>query len=43
MNARLLDLLFLLPILLLSMMAHEVAHGYVAFKMGDPRPKRTVA
>lgn len=39
MNARLLDLLFLLPILLLSMMAHEVAHGYVAFKMGDPTAK----
>lgn len=34
------DLLFLLPVLLLSMMAHEVAHGYVAFKMGDPTAKR---
>lgn len=32
-------LLFLLPILLLSMMAHEVAHGYIAFRLGDPTAK----
>ncbi|NLE74799.1 MAG: site-2 protease family protein [Actinobacteria bacterium] len=39
MNRPLVDLLFLLPVLLLSMMAHEVAHGFIAFKMGDPTAK----
>jgi Zn-dependent protease len=34
-----LGLVLLLPILLLSMMAHEVAHGYVAFRLGDPTAK----
>ena len=33
---RLAELLFLLPILLLSMMFHEVSHGLVAFRLGDP-------
>lgn len=33
------NLIFLLPILLLSMMAHEVAHGWVAFRLGDPTAK----
>ncbi|MCZ7662040.1 MAG: site-2 protease family protein [Thermoleophilia bacterium] len=37
--SRLLDLLFLLPLLLLSMMAHEVAHGLVAYRLGDPTAK----
>lgn len=36
---RWLGLLFLLPILLLSMMAHEVAHGYIAYRLGDPTAK----
>jgi len=39
MSRSLTDLLFLLPILLLSMMAHEVAHGWVAFRLGDPTAK----
>lgn len=39
MGRNILDLVFLLPILLVSMMAHEVAHGYVAFRLGDPTAK----
>jgi Zn-dependent protease len=35
----LLLLAFLLPILLGSMMAHEVSHGYVAYRLGDPTAK----
>lgn len=34
-----LTLVLLLPILLLSMMAHEVSHGYVAYRLGDPTAK----
>jgi Zn-dependent protease len=33
---KVINFLFLLPILLLSMMAHEVAHGWVAHRLGDP-------
>jgi Zn-dependent protease len=33
-------LLLLLPILLISMMAHEVSHGYVAYRLGDPTAKQ---
>jgi Zn-dependent protease len=36
---RLINLLILIPVLLLSMMAHELAHGWVAYKMGDPTAK----
>lgn len=32
----LLSLLLSLPILLFSLSCHEVAHGYIAYKMGDP-------
>ena len=39
MTGRLLDFLFLLPVLLLSMMAHEVAHGFTAYRLGDPTAK----
>lgn len=39
MGGNLLDLVFLLPILLLSMVAHEVSHGYVASRLGDPTAK----
>ena len=39
MRGDLVNLIFLLPILLLSMMAHEVAHGWVAFRLGDPTAK----
>ncbi|HLA83142.1 MAG TPA: site-2 protease family protein [Thermoleophilia bacterium] len=33
-------LLILLPVLLISMMAHELAHGYVAYRLGDPTAKQ---
>lgn len=36
---RLLNLLILIPVLLLSMMAHELAHGWVAYRLGDPTAK----
>ena len=34
MSRNIVDLVFLLPILLVSMMAHEVSHGYVAYPAG---------
>ena len=34
-----LELVLLLPVLLVSMMAHEVSHGYVAYRLGDPTAK----
>lgn len=36
---RFLNLLILIPVLLLSMMAHELAHGWVAYRLGDPTAK----
>ncbi len=36
----LIGLLTLVPVLLVSMMFHELAHGYVAYKLGDPTAKR---
>jgi Zn-dependent protease len=33
-------LVTLIPILLLSMAAHELAHGWTAYRMGDPTAKR---
>lgn len=36
---RFINLLILIPVLLLSMMAHELAHGWVAYKLGDPTAK----
>ena len=36
---RWVNLLILIPILLISMMLHELAHGYVAYKLGDPTAK----
>lgn len=39
MGRNVLDLIFLLPILLVSMIAHEVSHGYVAYWLGDPTAK----
>jgi len=36
---RWVNLLYLLPILLLSMMMHELAHGWVAYRLGDPTAK----
>jgi len=39
-GSTLLRLLVMLPILLLSLVLHEVAHGYAAYLMGDPTAKR---
>lgn len=36
---RLLDLLLTLPAVLLAISVHETAHGYAAYKMGDPTAK----
>jgi Zn-dependent protease len=33
-------LLILIPVLILSMSAHELAHGWVAYRLGDPTAKR---
>jgi Zn-dependent protease len=38
-SGRLPDLVILLPVLLLSMMAHELAHAWVAYRLGDPTAK----
>ena len=35
----LLKILFIAPGLLLGVIVHEVAHGYIAYKFGDPTPK----
>ena len=37
---RWLDLLYLVPILLISLTIHEVAHGWIAYRMGDPTAKQ---
>jgi Zn-dependent protease len=37
--SRITELLFLLPVLLLSMMFHELSHGWVAYRLGDPTAK----
>jgi Zn-dependent protease len=39
-TARLVNLLILIPVLLLCMMMHELAHGFVAYRLGDPTAKR---
>lgn len=39
MNDRWAYLLILIPVLLISMMFHELAHGFVAYKLGDPTAK----
>jgi Zn-dependent protease len=36
----LIGLLILVPVLVLSMMAHELAHAFVAHRLGDPTAKR---
>jgi Zn-dependent protease len=38
-SERLPYLAILLPVLLLSMMAHELAHAFVAYRLGDPTAK----
>lgn len=40
MGGALVRILVMLPILLLSLVLHEVAHGYAAYLMGDPTAKR---
>ncbi|MCL2813477.1 MAG: site-2 protease family protein [Oscillospiraceae bacterium] len=35
----LIDLLYFLPIFLITITVHECAHGYIAYKMGDPTAK----
>lgn len=37
--SELLELLFILPAILISITIHEFAHGYVAYKLGDPTAK----
>jgi Zn-dependent protease len=39
MSGRWLDLLYLLPILLISLTVHELAHGWIAYRLGDPTAK----
>ena len=39
MSERWLDLLYLLPILLISLTVHELAHGWIAYRLGDPTAK----
>lgn len=34
------DFLLILPILLISVIVHEVAHGYTALRLGDPTAKQ---
>lgn len=33
------DFLYILPIIIISLTFHECAHGYVAYKLGDPTAK----
>jgi Zn-dependent protease len=34
------NMIYLVPAILLAISAHEFAHGYVSYKLGDPTPKR---
>lgn len=34
------DLVYIVPSALIAITAHEFAHGYVSWKMGDPTPKQ---
>ena len=34
------DILYTLPCILLALTVHEVAHGWMAMKLGDPTAKR---
>ena len=38
-KAYIIHLLLCLPIILISLSLHELAHGYVAYKLGDPTAK----
>ncbi len=39
MNLNIAELVIQIPVLLLALTAHEFAHGYVAFRLGDPTAK----
>ena len=32
-------LIYTVPAILIAMTMHELAHGYVSYKLGDPTPK----
>jgi Zn-dependent protease len=36
---NLIEIIFLLPSIIIAIIFHEVAHGYVAYKLGDETPK----
>lgn len=36
---NLIEILYLLPSIIIAIIFHEVAHGYVAYKLGDETPK----
>ncbi|MBC7195074.1 MAG: site-2 protease family protein [Caldisericia bacterium] len=36
---NLIEIVFLLPSIIIAIIFHEVAHGYVAYKLGDETPK----
>lgn len=40
MNIRFEDLIYLLPAILIALTLHELAHGYVSYRLGDPTPKQ---
>ena len=40
MNISIADLIIQIPVLLLALTAHEFAHGYVAYRLGDPTAKQ---
>ena len=35
----LMSIIYTVPAILLAISAHEFAHGYVSYKLGDPTPK----
>jgi Peptidase family M50. len=39
MSFNIVDLIFMIPALLTAVIFHEVAHGYVAYKLGDNTAK----
>jgi Zn-dependent protease len=39
MSGRWIDLLYVVPIILVSLTVHEVSHGWIAYRMGDPTAK----
>ncbi|WP_051524424.1 site-2 protease family protein [Sulfurihydrogenibium subterraneum] len=40
MNINVVDIIFMIPALLMAVIFHEVAHGFVAYKLGDDTAKR---